>query len=175
MNSNSSKKIFTVLVVLLFLANVATIALFWFKKENQPFPQKGGPAKFIINELGFSKSQQEEFLALADEHQLAVRPIREEIKQAKDNFFELLSEPNLSLDTKQTAARAVSIQTEKLDLLTFNHFEKVRALCNEEQKKKFDVIIKKVTQMMGMPHPSGPPHGRPPHDGPEGMPPPPME
>jgi len=58
---NSNKKILTALVVLLLIANVATIGLFWFKKENKPQQLKGGPAKFIIKELGLDKNQQEQY------------------------------------------------------------------------------------------------------------------
>ncbi|TCC89460.1 periplasmic heavy metal sensor [Pedobacter frigiditerrae] len=173
---NSNKKILTALVVLLLIANVATIGLFWFKKENKPQQLKGGPAKFIIKELELNKSQQEQYLVLVEEHQQGVRPLRDEIKDAKDAFFSLLSQPNVTEAEKQTAAKMVSVSTEKLDLLTFNHFAKVRAICNPTQQKKFDAIIKQVMQMMGEQHPKGRgPHQGPPMDGPPHNGPPPHE
>ncbi|WP_316768444.1 Spy/CpxP family protein refolding chaperone [Pedobacter frigiditerrae] len=185
---NSNKKILTALVVLLLIANVATIGLFWFKKDNKPQQLKGGPAKFIIKELSLDKSQQEQYLVLVEEHQQGVRPLRDEIKDAKDDFFSLLNQPNVTEVEKLTAAKMVSASTEKLDLLTFNHFAKVRAICNPTQQKKFDDIIKQVMQMMGEQHPKGrgphqgppmderPHDGPPPHEGTEGNhPPPPSE
>lgn len=183
---NSNKKILTVLVVLLLVANAATIGLFWFKKENKPQQLKGGPAKFIIKELGLNNRQQEQYLVLVEKHQQGVRQLRDEIKEAKDDFFGLLSQPNLAEAEKQKAAKMVSAATEKLDLLTFNHFAEVRAICTAEQQKKFDNIIKQVIQMMGEQHPKGrephpsnddrlhePPMDRPARYGPEGEPPPP--
>ena len=167
MNPNSNKKILSVLVVLLLLANVATIAFFWFNKENKPEQSRNGAALFIINQLNLDKSQQEKYLALVKEHQLGVRSIRDEIKVAKDNFFSLLSQSNVTEKEKQSAAKTISASTEKLDLFTFKHFAKVRSICNITQQQKFDTIIKQVMQMMGEQHPNGrgPQHG-PPMDGP---------
>ncbi len=174
MNAIASKKIFTILVVCLLIANIATIAVFWIKKEGNPEQIKGGPAKFIIRELGFTTEQTEQFLALVDEHREAIRPIKEELKAAKEDFFALLAEPNLPDSTKLSAAKSVSGYTEQLDLITLDHFVKVRAMCTEEQKKKFDSIIKQVTQMMGMPAHGPDPNRRPHMDG-HDMPPPPDE
>jgi protein CpxP len=167
----ASKKIFTILVVLLLIANIATIAVFWLKKEGSQPPIKGGPAKFIIKELGFTKSQQEQFITLAHEHQDQIRPIREELRTAKDNFFSLLGQPDLNDSSKLAAAKIVSLYTEQIDLITLDHFAKVRAICTATQKKKFDSIIKQVTQMMAMPHHGPDSNGRPPMDGQHDMPP----
>lgn len=154
------------MVVFLFVANAVTIASFWLtKKDHQPI-DGGGPARFVIATLGFDQNQQDEYLALAHEHQSQIRPIRDDIKQAKDDLYTLLSQPNVSDSTKAAAIRAISVQTEKIDLITFDHFAKVRQLCTEQQRKKFDEIIKKVIQMMGMPHQGGPPPEPPPHHGP---------
>lgn len=158
MNSPRLKNLLTILVALLLLANILAISLYFFNKKSDELPPKGGPAKFIISELNLSPDQQARFLALADEHQQQVRPLREEVKNAKDHFFSLLAQPNTSDSAKKAAAKAVSSYTEKIDLITLDHFAKVRALCNAEQQQKFDDIIKRVTQMMILPHP---PQGRP--------------
>jgi periplasmic protein CpxP/Spy len=50
--------------------------------------------------------------------------------------------------TKNIALKNISKATEALDLLTFNHFYKVRLLCNTTQQKKFNEIINEVVKMM---------------------------
>jgi hypothetical protein len=50
---------------------------------------------------------------------------------------------------------------EKEEIALFYHFQKVRALCNESQKQKFDEIIKEAARMMGPP-PRGDRQGPPP-------------
>jgi Spy/CpxP family protein refolding chaperone len=132
-----------------------------------------------VKELKLDAKQQEQFEALVKEHRQAAERLREKTKQAKEQLFDLLKQPAASDSIKQAAAKAVSVTTEELDLLTLNHFQKVRAICNAEQQQKFDDIINDVVRMMGQPrppmgpgnHPQGPPPG-----GPAGeRPPPPQE
>lgn len=177
---NTNKKVLTILVLLLLIANVVTIALFWLKGGDKPTQIKGGPAKFIIKELNLNSQQQEQYLTLVEEHQTGVRRIRAEIKEAKDTFFGLLRQPQITEPEKIAASKKISAFTEQLDLFTLNHFAKLRAICDAKQQKKFDEIIKQVIQMMGeqrnrkgpppLPdahHPDGPP----PHKGEEFSPP----
>ena len=186
MNPGTKNKLLTWLVVLLLIANAATIAMFWFGKTKQPMQPKGQPKDFLIKELKLDTVQQEKLELLVKEHRSAVEQLREKVKGAKDNLFDLLKEPSTTDSVKKAAAAAVSTITEEIDLLTLNHFQKVRALCNPEQKKKFDEIIHQVTGMMGQQRPpmgpGGPPPGesggdRPPlPDGQHGdKPPPPRE
>lgn len=181
-----NKKFFTVLIILLLLANMVTIAVFWLKGSQNSIQFNGGPAQFIIQELHLNTNQQEQYLALVREHQDGSEPIKDEIRTAKEIFFDLLKKPNVSNTEKQTAAKKISELTEKLDLFTFNHFASLRAICTQKQKQKFDEIITKVIEQMGSQNnrrnnrPDGPPpphpdfeHG-PPHDRPLGENPPPM-
>jgi len=172
MNHTAKNKVLTWLVVILLIANAATITMFWLGKPKQPVQPKGQPKDFLIKELKLDTNQQAQFEVLVKEHRAAVEQLRKKIKGAKDNLFDLLKEQNVSDSTKRNAAAAVSIITEEIDLLTLNHFQKVRAFCNPEQQKKFDTIIHQVTGMMGQQRPPMGPGGPPP-GGPGGDRPPP--
>ena len=164
------------MVVLLLVANAATIAMFWLGKKKQPLQPKGAPKEFLIKELKLDTRQQEQLQVLVKEHRQAAEQLRKKTREAKESFFDLLKQANVTDSTKQEAAKAVSISTEALDLLTLNHFQKIRALCTAEQQTKFDEIIHQVTAMMGQPRPQmGPGNDRkgPPPDGPDGDRPPP--
>ncbi|MDZ4796241.1 MAG: Spy/CpxP family protein refolding chaperone [Bacteroidota bacterium] len=156
MNHAAKNKALTWLVVLLLIANAATITMFWLGKPKQRVEPKKQPKDFLIKELKLDTSQQIQLEVLVKEHRAAVNKLRKKVKEAKSNFFDLLKEQNVSDSTKKNAAAAVSIITEDIDLLTLNHFQKVRSLCNPEQQKKFDEIIQQVTGMMGQ---QGPPKG----------------
>lgn len=178
MSSTQKNKLLTWLVILLLVANAATIAFFWLNKKQSHPPQPKGSAKdFFTKELNLDPTQQVKVEALVLEHRKAAEELRRKVRAAKESFFELLKQPNVSDSARQAAAKAVSVQTEELDLITFDHFQKVRALCNPEQQKRFDEIILDVTRMMGQPQPpmrpggpggpgGPPPNGPPPHDGP---------
>jgi periplasmic protein CpxP/Spy len=181
MSTTAKNKLLTWLVVLLLLANTATLAMFWLNKRQHPPQPKGAPNEFLIRELKLDTAQQAQLDVLVKEHRQMAEQIREKVKAAKDSLFDLVKNPNATDSAKQNAAAACSKLTEQLDVLTVNHFQKVRALCNAEQQKKFDEIIQDITRMMGQPQPPGrpggpqgpPPPGGPPPGGPGGDRPPP--
>jgi Spy/CpxP family protein refolding chaperone len=175
MSSVSKNKLLTTLVLLLLIANAVTIAMFWLGKPKHPLQPKGSPQEFLVKELKLDSNQQRQLEVLVKEHRQAAEQIREKIKAAKDSLFALVKQSNVSDSAKQTAATTASNYTEQLDVLTLNHFIKVRTLCTPEQQKKFDEIIQRVLRMMAQPRPpqgSGGPGGP---DGPREGPPPPPE
>ncbi|OCX53462.1 hypothetical protein BEL04_03940 [Mucilaginibacter sp. PPCGB 2223] len=167
------------IVGVLVLANIATLAGFWYLKLhtdiNKPADTPRGQENtksFIIAQLGLNQSQQQAYGELVQHHRQNVGLIQERLHEAKDAFFNSLS------DTKTTQVQLDSLSAHivacesKLDMLTYEHLKKVRALCNDQQKEKFDNIIKQVLRMMGPA--GGRPQGPPPPQGQGGnFPPPP--
>lgn len=179
MNPSAKNKLLVWLVVLLVVANAATIAMFWLnKRPNQSAKPNNAPKEFLIKELKLDTKQQEQLEVLVKEHRAAAQQLRRKTKEAKESFFDLLKQANVTDSAKQTAAKAVSVITEELDLLTLNHFQKIRSLCTPKQQTKFDEIIHQVTSMMGQQRPPmGPGRDRkgPPPGGPDGDRPPPEQ
>ncbi len=170
MNNSPKNKLLTWLVALLLIANAVTIAMFWLgRHKNLPPPPPGGAKDFMVRELKLDSAQQDQLEALVKAHRQAADSIRKMIKVAKDSFFALVKQPNVSDSIKLAAARAASKLTEQLDVITLDHFQKIRALCTADQQKKFDDILLQVTTMMAPPPPPHHPGGKP------GPPPPPMQ
>lgn len=155
MNAGTKNKLMTWLLLLLLVANAATITLFWLGRKKQPPQPNRSPKEFLIKELKLDARQQEQFALLVKEHRDGAEQLRVKIKKAKEAFFDLLGANGVTDSIKQAAAKQVSVQTEQLDLFTLDHFQKVRALCTGEQQKIFDGIIKEVIGMMGQQRPPG--------------------
>jgi protein CpxP len=137
-------------IILLLLLNIATIALLWTGKPKQMPPrQRGDAAEFIINEVGFDAAQQRQYHSLIDEHQKNSRALRDEIKIAKDKFFDQLSTSDSSDQGTKDASAEVMKRIQQLDMTTFEHFKQVRAICRPDQQKKFDAIIHNAIGLMG--------------------------
>jgi flagellar motility protein MotE (MotC chaperone) len=188
MNNLIKNKIFSIVIVILLLANIATMIVFWTKKDKQMLPPhnvKGGVAEFLSTELSFDSTQKLAYATLREEHQEKIKEIREESRNAKDALFDLLKQSSVKDDELQKALNDIAENEKTLDKQTFHHFQKVRALCNDEQKKKFDEVIQQALRMMGPPpggRRGGPPppngerpQGPPPMDGEHDRPPPPNE
>lgn len=161
------------IVGILVVANIATLGGFWYIKfhNNNAVGLPRGQANtknFIITQLGLNASQQQTYEQLVQQHRQKVGAIQEELHRAKDAFFNSVARPETSQAELDTLSSNIANYEKQLDMLTYQHFKQVRALCNNEQKAKFDNIIKQVMRMMG---PGG---GRPPR-GPGGDLPPPPE
>lgn len=165
--SPSKNKILVWAVILLMIANVALLATTWYFHHHGP-QRPNGPAEYLAKELRLSKQQKDQLHVLASQHHRQALQIQADIKNARDSFFNLLSQTHITDSLKQQAAARIANRLEALELLTFDHFQQVRTLCNGEQQKKFDEIIHHVLEIMGPPRerePYGPemrPHGPPP-------------
>ncbi len=165
MNPGTKNKLLTWLVLLLLIANAATLVLFWTGKRKNPPASTGTPNEFLVKELKLDDRQQQALTALVKEHRRAVDQLRGQVKAAKDSLFDLVKKENLTDSARQSAAAAVSRITEQIDLLTLDHFRKIRALCNPEQQRQFDEILHRVAAMLGAPRPPRDGRGGPPPEG----------
>lgn len=171
-------KCWAIAFLLLIALNVATLATFWLIRERRQGPPQGarsGVVDFLVKELGFDSVQKQKLLQLRDEHQQKMMEIRKQNRDAKNTFFALLQQPDVPDSALKKAAKASVLPDEQTDLLTFRHFQRIRNLCTESQKKKFDSIIQEVLRITAPPppgSPSGPPQR--PGDDRRGPPPPPQ-
>jgi Spy/CpxP family protein refolding chaperone len=53
-----------------------------------------------------------------------------------------------TVKVNELADSIVSIQ-KQIELVTFYHFQKVRAICTAEQQQKFDEVIDEAIRMLG--------------------------
>ena len=172
MNTITKSKIVSAVVIILLIANMISMGIFWLKKDQRPPRNNGGnTADFLIKELKLDSAQQKLYQQLREEHRDQLEKLKEETRNAKDAFFNLLNKDAVSESDLQTAAANAATKQQQIDIITFNHFKKVRGICTDEQKKKFDAIIQEALRMQG---PGAPDqhHGPPPTDGRNGPPPP---
>jgi len=164
MNTIRKNKLLIWFFVLLLLANIGTLIFFWIGRMKNNSSQDRQAIEFLIGQLKFDKVQQEKFEVLVAEHRSLSGKLRKEIGQSKEEMFSLLKSERITEIMMQAAVKKVSAKTESLDLITIDHFRKVRALCNTEQKKQFDGILDQLSRIMGNQRPPGGPMRN--HDGP---------
>jgi periplasmic protein CpxP/Spy len=190
MNSLTNNRWLSVIIFLLLTANIVTLFLLWTHKSGnnnsnnmQPPSPNGQVFEFITTELQLDTAQQQTYKILREEHQERQRPLQYSIRKAKDNFFALLQQPAAPDSLIQILSSKVATAQQQLEIFTFKHFQKLRAICSAGQQKKLDTIIRDVLRRMASgrrpqgPPPNGMPGNMPPRgEGerpPNGMPPPP--
>ena len=194
MNNANKNKFLTWLVATLLVANAVTILFFWINRPERMQGPKGSPREFLVNALELDSSQLDAFQALIEKHQASARPLKKEIRTAKENLFQLLKQPVIPGPEKMKAVQAITLNIQALELLNLDHFQQLRALCNEKQKKKFDGLLDQLAGLMATPsnadghrppppgeghlpplpgegHPPPPGEGHPPHGGKHPLPP----
>ena len=154
---------------LIITANIVTLALLWIHRGGHEHPpvggqQRGNMFEYLSKELNLTKQQQDAYDSLRNEHQKATRDLQDSVRDAKDAFFSMLGKENVSNEALTQQSNKAAALSAQLDMITFRHFEKVRALCNPDQQKKFDGIIQEALRGMGQGPRQGPPP--PPHGGP---------
>jgi periplasmic protein CpxP/Spy len=164
MNIFTNNRWITIITLLLLTANIVTLALLWTNiKGDKPYmnPQMKQGAQvfeFVNRELNLDAAQQVTYQKLREEHQAGVRPLQDSMRKAKDRFFDLLKDEQVTDITVQEYSKKIGELEQQRDVITFKHFQKLRALCNKEQQIKFDNIIQEVLHSMGGPkRPPGPP------------------
>lgn len=171
MNSIKNNKLLSLLTLLLLVMNVVTLTMVWKnnKQHNNPgLPPIQGPVfEFVTRELNLTEHQQAKYKLLREEHQAQQRPLLDSIRKAKETFFELLKDTAVSEATVAAYNNKGLALQGQLELVNFKHFQKLRAICNNEQQKKFDGIIQTVLRRLA-PRPPGPPPGEPEREGPPG-------
>jgi protein CpxP len=141
-------KFLILIITVLVISNLALAGYLIFGRSYKHKPPRSGRdafSEYMKKELNFSEEQAEKFKQLTSEHFEKMRPILQDIRQAKDSFFSLMRLPEMPSDSLLMAsAEKIAAKQKYQELQSFRHFRQVRALCNDEQKLKFDTLIKKM-------------------------------
>ena len=158
MNTSGKNKIFTIIVVVLLTANSVSMLYFWWNKVDKGAGQNGpqDAKAFIIKELALTEQQKSAYQQLREEHQQKLRDLHESFKDAKEHLFDLLDKENPSDSLVEQASLQTAKIQQQIEMATFDHFKKLRLICNAEQKKKFDSIIREAIRLISPPLPPAP-------------------
>lgn len=167
-------KLLTFTIIGLFILNLATLGYLWFSRPhgllqprnmNPRMEQRGG---FLEEQLNLNDNQRDEFLKLKEEHHKLAEPLQDSIHILKDRMFDIISSGQADTLKAGEIARSIGECQKQLELVAFNHFSKMRGICDDNQKQKFDKVMKNVMMMVG----PGEMRMGPPMDREHGMPPP---
>ena len=127
-------------ILLAFLLVVNGFFLFnHLAKPDRKEPK--GPRDFIAKELKFDDEQLEHFRQLNDNHEKERGILFDEIKQLKDELFSKISNDKIDKEEIDSIAGLIGQKEQSKDRVVFYHFRSIRAICNENQKVRFDIII----------------------------------
>ncbi len=160
MNSNTKTKSLITIIIFLLITNIAMIIFFMVLskpvEKRSRSHEPGGMYKSLQNEVGFSQDQLNQYKALRETQMKNVRPMFNQVRKSKENFYDLISLEQVSDSMLTSDADSIAEKQKSLDMQMFLYFKNVRKICTPAQMQKFDSVMKKVIgRMVGRP---GEPH-----------------
>ncbi|UII29344.1 periplasmic heavy metal sensor [Fulvivirga maritima] len=145
MNKN---RLLTVLVIVLAVMNLALISFWWYskpeQKQNKKWPNRGKRVEsFFSRQLGLTEDQAQAFETERKEHFKATMPIVKEVQSEKKKIVSMLGQGADSLQI-EAVLQSINDKNNDLERLNFWHIRNLREICTDEQKPKFDKIIKRM-------------------------------
>jgi protein CpxP len=148
-----NNKVLLFIVVILLLANVAMLLYFLGLREsgkrNAHFERQKSPiTEFLQNEIGFSPAQMANFDKTRRQHREQMKPLFEDMRAAKVQFYGYLTNPAASDSMINAAASTIGEKQKLLDMQTFSNFKEIRTLCTPQQQPKYDsLIVNEISKM----------------------------
>ncbi len=168
MKLSDKSTLFFIIIVLLVALNIGLITFMWYSQRPGNGPDSPATSDVLAKELNFDKTQETQYRQL--QHQLhdSLNTVRENERHIHDRFFEMMHAASPDSALVASTIDSMGHIRAQIEYFTFAHFRQVRALCNTEQKEKFDRIIAETMRRMGPSPPGKGPHRPPPPgDGPQ--------
>ncbi|MEO5996266.1 MAG: periplasmic heavy metal sensor [Chitinophagaceae bacterium] len=148
-----NNKVLLFIVAILLLANIAMLFYFlWMReperKNTRGDRQKSPMTEFLQVEIGFNTEQLAAFEKTRQQHRQKMKPLFEDIKTAKVQFYGFLTDPSINDSTINAAALQIGEKQKLLDMQTFHNFREIRSLCTPEQQPRYDsLIVNEISKM----------------------------
>lgn len=153
------------LAAALGLLNVGLLALLWLGRPgNQPPPEGGSIARYLVSELQLTPGQQQQFDRLRQDHHAHMQRLVQELTIEREQLFTGLARPD------QAAAPAlldrIGALQRQTDSITYAHFAAVGRLLTPAQLKRWRELVPTLPRRLQPPAPGGPAAKRGSADGP---------
>jgi len=107
-------------------------------------PQK--PDGMIISKLKLNETQIKKFEGLKKEHRRQVEDIQFASKKLHDEYYGLLKADPVDSVKANNLLEQISVNQKQLDKVTFEHFSKIKDICDTEQKELFAHFIDEISR-----------------------------
>lgn len=153
--SHSTKiKSLVTIIIFLLITNIAMLIFFLASGRPADTRQKNrefnGMYNSLQSEVGFTKDQLDQYQALRKEQRDKVRPLFNELRNAKKDFYKLIYSSASPDSLINADADSIAQKQKALDMQMFRYFKNIRSICTPEQLPKFDTTVtKEIGRMVG--------------------------
>jgi len=147
------KEIFySVFIFLLLLLNFGVLGYLWIDRSHGHSPGPESIDPMIVERLKLDESQRDQFDQLKHEHHAQMIKIDEESGNLHRQLFEILKKEPVDTVGKNVIVLKLQNNDRQKELVTFEHFKKLRAILRPDQKPLFDDFVEELSRhLMGPP------------------------
>ena len=165
-------KFLILVIIFLFVLNLFTLGYLFFERQMPPPPpddferviplddkpgrekmQPPGKPDRLIEKLKFSEAQAKQMEDLKREHKNKIDQIQDSSRKLHDEYFGFLKTDSYDKNKAAELLEKISANQKELDAATFEHFEKIKALCTNEQKTEFVKMLDEIAHSLKQPPP----------------------
>ena len=145
----SNIKFLWIIILVLIILNIASITAVWIKERGDRVPDFRERAvlprrdHFLKRELSFTPEQQIQFDSLLDNHRGQLESKADEIRTLREELMSMMRNQEFTAES-ESIVRQIGEKQSELELMNYQHFKEVMAICNEEQKQIFLETIKRA-------------------------------
>lgn len=154
MNNSAKIKSLVTIIIFLLITNIAMLIFFLTASKPADTREKNrdfnGMYNSLQSEVGFTKDQLDQYQVLRKEQRDKVRPLFNELRNAKKDFYKLIYSSANSDSLINADADSIARKQKDLDMQMFRYFKNIRSICTPEQLPKFDTTVtKEIGRMVG--------------------------
>ena len=151
-----SNKVLLFISALLLLSNIVLVILLVRARDSHKVNSRAEKQRypvtvFLDKEIGFTSEQMDRYEKIRRHQRQRMRPLFEEMRLAKVQFYRNLSKPSVENDILIRASSEIGAKQQTIDLQAFRNFKEIRTVCTERQKPKYDSLIPRVIETMWFP------------------------
>jgi len=138
---------YKIVIVALLSLNTAIICYLWLRPPGRLHdgpPHDGRPDRMIIERLRLDEAQQRQFDVLKHEHHGYVLDIQKEAGELHNRLFSLLQAEPADTVARDSIITQLEAGYRRKELVTFDHFKKLRAILRPDQKADFDEFVEEL-------------------------------
>lgn len=131
----NKKTLYLIIIIALVLSHIVLLSI--------PFVRghaKDHPKRVLIDRLNLSVKQIDSYETLIESHRKQVRSLNKKVLDQRQKLYQEIRSETVSL----LAADSIAALQRKIEIEHLGHFQSVRDLCSEDQKKTFDALSKEL-------------------------------
>lgn len=131
----NKKTLYLIIIVALVLSHVVLLSIPFVRGHT-----KDHPKRILIDRLDLTEKQIDSYEVLIESHRKQVGSLNNKVLDQRKKLYQEIKSETASL----LAADSIAVLQRKIELEHLGHFQSVRELCSEDQKKIFDNLSKEL-------------------------------